>query len=926
MKNNKFGVALILALVMIVQSFCATGVLAQDASDPKTTVASTGYDLLSALGMLPDGAIYYNEDAMTRGEFAYIAAKLSGWNGNSQGETPFVDIANGHSNKDAITYLYNTGIVQGTGGLKFNPDGAITYIDATSIMIKILGYGAIAPAKYGEYPLSHIRMGDSLDLDDDLGSPAMSDALTCDRAITLLCNAAVAPMAIASSFGDTTEYTFEKKDTLLYTYYDIVKSEGVVTDDSVSSINGVSTLKPGAAIISNVKLAPSTNGYSAKGLLGMYVDYFYIEDTKEFVYAQVQEGTSDVLTIKYDMLAPNSPDFSITNIVYYTENDKVKNAQLAANIDLVYNGSAYPSFGVADLKIKSGYMTLIDRNTDKVYDAVSITEYNDVVIKGYDITSNTIYTEGDSILLDDYNQHIITDLNGAEIKLESLAKDTIASVVAAKDKSAIQVISCAKNVVQGVVSYADTTDGIYYVNEKGYELSNQFLANNASQIANSKYPDVGENYRLLLNADGDIVKVVDISSDSWYIGYCIGVGPEGSGIGTSAKMRTMTPEGGLLDLYFGNKVSINGEAGISSSKLLQSAYLFKTAEDGSKYPIRQPLKYRLDSWGKITAVEVAVDNTTTERKDDYKYGFDLENFSKDKSLDGTEFKADLVQALNGMYFVTKDTLVISDPYMVDEQANAYEYEDVELIPALGHGEYDPADLYEVDEHFNVGMIIFKGSSTSGAVDFSKNYDDRSQSLFVVDKVMRKLDEEGKEIKVITGVAAGSYVEYPELEEGIIPADIKFGDICAYGVEDGMINGIYVLKSAGGDEYGASGLIDGNRGIEVVINSDWSTQYAPLYSVAEKSFVLKFDPGVTIKNRDSTVNMNNVELYSYSTNGGNMKVTVLDRKNKTVRPGTFADVYTNVTPDTKGNATIDEATPRVFVYRRFDYAREIVFIK
>ncbi len=924
MKNNKFGVALILALVMIVQSFCAVSVFAQDASAPKTPVESAGYDLLSALGMLPDGAIYYSEDAMTRGQFAYIAARLSGWNGNSQGETPFVDVADSYLNKDAITYLYNTGIVQGTGGLEFNPEGSITYIDATSIMIKILGYGAIAPAKYGEYPLSHIRMGDSLDLDDDLGSPAMSDALTCDKAITLLCNAAAAPMAIASSFGDTTEYTFEKKDTLLYTYYDIVKSEGVVTDDSVSAINGASTLNAGAAIISGVKLAPSTNGYSAKGLLGMYVDYYYIESNMEFVYAQIQTGTSDVITITYDMLAPNSPDFSITNIVYYTKNDKVKNAQLAANVDLVYNGGAYPAFGVADLKIKSGYITLIDRDTDKVYDAVSITEYNDVVIKGYDITSNTIYTEGGSILLEEYNQYIITDLNGTEIKLESLAKDTIASVVAAKDKSAIQVISCAKNVVQGVVSYADTTEHVYYVNDKGYELSNQFIANNVSQLPNSKYPDVGENYRLLLNADGNIVKAVYVASNSWYTGYCIGVGPDGTGIGVSAKMRAMTPQGGLLDLYFANKVSVNGEAAITPSKLLESTYFFKTAEDGSTYPIRQPLKYRLDSWGKITAVEVAVDNTN---KAEYKYGFDLENFSKDKSLDNTEFKADLVQALNGMYFVTKDTLVISDPYMVDEQANAYEYEDVELIPALGHGEYDPADLYEVDEHFNVGMIIFKGSSTSGAIDFSKNFDDRAQSLFVVDKVMRKLDEEGEEIKVITGVSYGGYVEYPELEEGIIPADIKFGDICAYGVEDGKINGIHVLKSAGGDEYGASGLVDGNRGTEVVINSEWSTQYAPLYSVAEKSFVVKFDdPGVTIKNNGAAITMNNVELYSYSTNGGNVKVTVLDRESKTVRPGTFADVYTNVTPDSKGNATIDEATPRVFVYRRFDYAREIVFIK
>lgn len=930
MRKNKI-VALIVTLVMVMQTLCCFTVFAQDAT--KTVLDTAEYDFFSALDMVPQADIFNVEDGMTRAQFAFVAARLSGWDGSNQGTSPFVDVADESQYKDAITFLYNTKIVQGTGASQFKPNDKITYIDATSIMIKILGYGTIAAAKYGEYPLSHIRMGDNLDLYDGIKTYGQSEALTSEDAFILLKNAAIASVAIPTAFGDTNEYSFDSKNTLLYVYHDIVKSEGVVTDDGYSAIDGATKLEPGAAIISGKKLSKSENGNTAKGLLGMYVDYYYVEDTNKFVYAEAQPNTSDVVTIKYDMLVPESSDFSLTNIVYYDANDKVKNAKISTTVDLVYNGGAYPGFATDDLKIESGFMVLIDRDTDKVYDAVNITEYQDVVVKGYDSANNVIYTEGVSINLDDYNQYIITDLDNREIKLENLVKDTVASVVAAKDNSSIHVISCAKNIVQGNVEYAETTEKKISVSGKIYEFANQFLENQKNGVTDSKDPEIGENYRFLLNADGKIVKAILLKSNAWYEGYCIGVGPDGTGLDTSAKMRTMTPQGGLLDLYFGNKVSINGEAGISPSKLLESPYLFKT-KDGESYPIRQPLKYKIDSWGKITAIEVAVDNTTKEKQEIYKYGFDLDNFSKDVSLSSTEFKADLVQALNGMYFVTGDTLVISDPYLVNEQANAYKYEDVELISSLGHGQYDPADLYEVDEHYNVGMIVFKGSSTGGAMDFSKLFDERNQSLFVVDKVMRKLDEEGEKVKVITGVSYGAYVEYAELEEGIIPDDIEFGDICAYGITDNKLNGIHVLHKGAGDymlkdddgNYMTSKLVDGNRGASTILNSEWSTQYAPLYSVADKSFVLKFDPKVSIQNNGGSVIMNDLTLFSYSTNGGNVKVTIIDRKNGTVRPGTFADVYTNITPSANGEAEVDDSTPRVFVYRRFDYAREMVFIK
>ena len=247
------------------------------------------------------------------------------------------------------------------------------------------------------------------------------------------------------------------------------------------------------------------------------------------------------------------------------------------------------------------------------------------------------------------------------------------------------------------------------------------------------------------------------------------------------------------------------------------------------------------------------------------------------------------------------------------------------------------------------MAVF-GSKVETASSVN-DYDNRTQSLFVVDKIMRKLDDEGKVVKVVTGVAGGSRVEYAEYEEDVIPENLKFGDVCAYAIQEQKLAAIKVIASLDtGDLYLDSdenfvGMsadekekalynISYNNGDERddnIHDNVWSTQYGPIYSVADKSFVLM------LAKRDSTY-YNIDPLFGYSTNGGNMKVTILDRKTKTVRPGTFGEVYTKVVPrsiilDEDGNGVIDKAdygvdnsTPRAFIYRRYSYAREMIFIK
>lgn len=887
--------ALLLAIAMIFSAFGVSAEEVTDEAEAKTPLSSSEYAFFNALGMTEKNIAFYEEDNITRGDFAYVIARLAGYKGGSyKASKTFADISNDAYYRDAVNYLYDMKIVNGSGYRMFEPQSDISFNEMAKISVTLLGYGEIASAKYGASPLCYVRMADNLDLFDGIDMSEGSTFATTEQAFTFLKNTAVATTAQVDVYGEeTTEFVFDSKNTLLYINYGIAWDEGVVYDNGLTSTEGPSKHKAGSAVIGDVVLRKTAGDFDITGFIGMYVEFFYYEDSDALVYASLVEN-NNVIRIAYDSLVPDDKSFSHTNVVYYNENDKLKEAKISMNASMIYNGVAYPGYSLAQLKIKSGYLTLIDSGTDKVYDIVSAVEYDDRYLTSLDINANILYTETGTIRLDDYKNMVVTDHNGMIKGLDKLTKRSIISVLASKDNTFIRIIDCSALSVNGIVTGLD--DDYIYVDDTPYITSDAFYRNQNAEMPDSQNPVVGRRYTFLLNADGDIVKARPETADGWFTGYCVGIANEGSGINADIKARIFMLDKTLFEPYLKERIKLNGGNGtVKAEDILSSDLFFNNGK-----PIRQPIKFKLNSWGEIVEIETAIDNV-----DRTEYGFNTDYFSKDMYYPSVSFKGDSVKAINSMYFVSNQTLIIYDPYLTEENPG-YQIKDIQVLSSnemSSYSGFDEAYLYDIDAGLNVGIFVF-GDFGSG----SKGDEYWDTVLLTVDKVSRVLDEEEQIRKCVTGVSYGTSVKYFEEKEGILPAGLKQGDVCRIKTVNGEIKDIEVLISLAGDHQEA--FISGK-----LINTTWSNAYGPIYSVSDNSVVL-------VGPDESEYG----KLLGFSNNNTNTRITIYDRELEKVYAGSWKDVYTNVAPNSIGEAVIDDSTPRAYIYRRYDYAREMVIVK
>lgn len=895
--KSQFRLLASLIILVLTVSLCVCA-YAEDQAElaaPKTSVSTPEYAFLDAMDLLSDAMHIYVEDNMTRADFSYVISRLAGFKGDAyKASKTFMDVASDAYYCDGVNYLYDMDIVRGSGYRIFEPDAGISYNEMAKLAVRVLGYEEIAMAKYGDSPLCYIRMANYLDLFEGVDMANGTDLVPTVQAVTFLRNTALAPTAQVEVYGgESSEFVFDRKNTLLYINYGIAYNEGVVYDNGLTSITGPSALKAGAAKIGDTTLRKTKGLFDVTGYIGMYVDFYYDEDEEMLIYAELSED-GNVLTLTYDQLDSDNSSFSHTNVVYYNENDKVKSAKISMNASMIYNGVAYPGYSLEQLKIKSGYMTLIDNGNDKVYDIVTVIEYDDRYLTSFDTKANMIYTEGGTIRLDDYKNVVITDHTGKISDISKLTTRNVVSVVASKDNTSIRIIDCSFAAVKGTVTEAD--EDYYYINDKPYKTSYAFLKNQEAKLSDSQNPEIGTAYTFLLNADGDIVKAREESATGWYTGYCVGIANEGKGMSADVRARIFMLDKSLFEPYLKEKIKLTGTTGmVKAEELLTSDKFFSNGK-----PIRQPVRFKLNNWGEITEIETPADNIGASE-----YGFNTDVFSKDLYFDSVYFKGDSVKAINGMYFVSKDTLIIYDPYL-DEKDPGYEIKDIEVLAfndMTNYSGFSDAYIYDIDASLNAGIMVFGDFGSDARGD---EYWD--QKLLTVDKVSRVLDEEGIAQKCITGIAYGTVVKYNEEKEGIIPAGLKQGDVCRIKTVNGELSDIELLISLDG-EY-QEPFITGD-----LHDTTWSNAYGPIYSVSGNSVVL-------VGPEDSSYG----KLLGFSNNNSNTKITIYDRELKKVYAGTWNDVYTNVTPNNVGDAVVDDATPRAYIYRRYDYAREMVIVK
>lgn len=310
--------------------------------------------------------------------------------------------------------------------------------------------------------------------------------------------------------------------------------------------------------------------------------------------------------------------------------------------------------------------------------------------------------------------------------------------------------------------------------------------------------------------------------------------------------------------------------------------------------MRQPVKVMLNSLGEISRLETPADKSMEE------YGYDTSVFSKDGYIAEGNFRGKKQLSLD-KYILKETTVIFEDPYLGENDANS-QTEDIKALKTKDLGDevsLKNISVYDINEGMTADIVVFR--------ERSELYSD---NLFIADSVYRMKDEKGDYVRAVSGYSYGSPVMYMEKKDGVIPSNLKRGDVCRITLQNEkvcLMEKIVSLK----DE--PAPFINNSIGSKAV-NSKWANIYGYLYARGDNYITVLTPEGYS-----------DGKILATSLSGGNAKVTVLDLRNDKLYPGTLNDIYTDFLPNSDGTVNIGENSTRVYIYRRYDYAREIVVV-
>ena len=153
----------ITCMTMVLLLLFSSAVLSQEAVPPD--ILNTGIEeevkyLLerNIMSGFPDGTFKPGEE-ITRAQFATIAVKCSGFAeeaASSMGETGFVDVPGDHWASGYINTATRKNFIQGYGDDSFGPEDSLTYAQAITILVRLLGMGEEVE-KQGLWPTNYIE-------------------------------------------------------------------------------------------------------------------------------------------------------------------------------------------------------------------------------------------------------------------------------------------------------------------------------------------------------------------------------------------------------------------------------------------------------------------------------------------------------------------------------------------------------------------------------------------------------------------------------------------------------------------------------------------------------------------------------------------------------------------------------------------------
>ncbi len=701
-----------LASVMIFSVVSAASVSASVFPDMTDSNREEAVETLYALGIMvgdADTGLFRPNDAIKRAEVAKIAVAALGLTSvaeGAQGVSKYPDVGADYWGNGYINVATSQGIVIGDTNGNFRPEDTITYEEAMTILVRMIGHEPAALAK-GGYSAGYLVVGAENGINKNANATANAPA-TRSLVAQMMFNALTVDMMEQTSFGDKPEYSVVEGKTLLSSKLKTEKLSGQVTATSQTALDGSTALEKGKVKIGDEIY--NAENVDVANLLGYRVVFYLQEDEygdDQIILIRPEANKNATLSVTADHFESITDAEGKKVLSYWKDKDNDKKAtevDIKSDAILIYNGKYETmSNDLIDLTNAAGGLELLDVDRDNKYDLVFVTEFENIVVEEVMPTSGKIIDKYGAPTLtldpddDDLDVQIIK--GGEHLTVSDLKEWDVLSVAASTDDR-IYRIYAVNNVISGKVEELDD-EGVV-IGGTLYEI-----ANNYKQSISLK--DEGKFY---LDVEGKIAAVDATSQISSNYAYLLKAGKPSS-LSEALEIRLFTKDGKTETLTTTDKIRFNGVSGTKSEDVLTAL------KAGGSEVVLQLVTFEKNAEGKIVALTTATDKSETGAIDENKFTLNLK-------LDDAVYKK--ATGKLGNVNVNKDTVIFD-------------------IPA---GSTDP------DEFTIRDITMFENDNTYDAIVFDMGKDYTAKAIIVTDTVYEASAEASSAI--VTSITTSSNAE------------------------------------------------------------------------------------------------------------------------------------------------------------------------
>ena len=227
----------LVSMLIICLAICNVSFAATTLKDIKGTKYESAVENLIEVGLVngyPEDNTYRPNVVVTRAQMAKMMVVALGEEGKvtsaATKKSTFTDIKNGHWAYGYVNVAKDLGIINGYPNGNFGPDETVTYAEATTMVIRALGYDDEVSKSTENWPNNYTSYAKKLNLYDDLGTfTADNGAARGDVAIILWNMLRTGVCTVVGQTGDILKYGQGQKMINKYKNYVYLKDATITS-------------------------------------------------------------------------------------------------------------------------------------------------------------------------------------------------------------------------------------------------------------------------------------------------------------------------------------------------------------------------------------------------------------------------------------------------------------------------------------------------------------------------------------------------------------------------------------------------------------------------------------------------------------------------------------------------------------------------